>query len=379
MKVDYGESPPSRTSPSSTSGTPRRRSPSAACHGARITCGCAGSTRSALRPSPCWSSEPGWRGCCSHRPISSGPTALAARSTRCFCAGERACDESRAQEGFALRDDANVLCPSRTPRTSDRVIESRRSHTREAPMNGRHAFGMALLVLGLAATGFLRAQATLPIAPGCKQLKYRFIGPPGNRVSAVVGVPGDPHTYYVGAASGGVWKTTDGGVHWTSIFDDQPAQSIGSLAMAPSDSNVVWAGTGEGFIRSNISLGNGIYKSTDAGKTWTLMGLEKTGRIAASSSTRGTRTSCSPPRSGPATGRSTNAASSARPTAARPGTETSSLTRTRAARTSRWIRRTRGSCSPACGRSRSTPGAARAAGRAAACSCRATAERRGSG
>ncbi len=119
-----------------------------------------------------------------------------------------------------------------------------------------------------------------PAADPYGDLKYRFIGPPGNRASAVAGVPGDPNTYYVGAASGGVWKSTDAGVHWKPIFDDQPAQSIGSIAIAASDPNVVWVGTGEPFIRSNVSLGNGIYKSTDAGKTWTRMGLEKTGRIA---------------------------------------------------------------------------------------------------
>ncbi len=110
-------------------------------------------------------------------------------------------------------------------------------------------------------------------------LPYRFIGPPGNRLSAVAGVPGDPNTYYAGAASGGVWKSTDAGVHWKPVFDDQPAQSIGSIAIAPSDPNVVWVGTGETFIRSNVSLGNGVYRSTDAGKSWTHMGLEKTGRI----------------------------------------------------------------------------------------------------
>ena len=93
------------------------------------------------------------------------------------------------------------------------------------------------------------------------------------------GVPGDPDVYYAGAASGGIFKTTDGGVHWKPVFDDQPVSSIGSLAVAPSDPNVVWAGTGETFIRSNISLGNGIYKSTDAGKTWKRAGLENTGRI----------------------------------------------------------------------------------------------------
>ncbi len=110
-------------------------------------------------------------------------------------------------------------------------------------------------------------------------LPWRHIGPEGNRFSAAAGIPGDPYTYYVGAASGGIYKTTDGGVHWDAIFDDQPVQSIGALAVANSDPNVIWAGTGEGKIRSHISLGQGIYKSTDAGVTWTLMGLEKTGRI----------------------------------------------------------------------------------------------------
>lgn len=112
------------------------------------------------------------------------------------------------------------------------------------------------------------------------QLHWRTIGPEGNRFTTAAGIPGDPLTYYVGAASGGIWKTTDGGVNWTSIFDAQPVQSIGALAVSRSDPNVVWAGTGEAHIRSHISIGQGIYRSVDAGRTWTLMGLEKTGRIA---------------------------------------------------------------------------------------------------
>ena len=111
------------------------------------------------------------------------------------------------------------------------------------------------------------------------QLKYRHIGPQGNRIIAVLGVPGDANICYIGAASGGIFKSSDGGVHWKPIFDSQPVSSIGSLAIAPTDHNIVWAGTGEAFIRSNISIGNGIYKSYDAGKTWKCMGLEKTSRI----------------------------------------------------------------------------------------------------
>src|SRR2546427_4836070 len=115
--------------------------------------------------------------------------------------------------------------------------------------------------------------------PNTDALRYRYIGPVGNRTTSIAGVPGQPYVYYAGSASGGIFKTIDGGIHWEAIFDGQPVSSIGSLAVAPSDSNTVWAGTGEAWIRSHISVGQGIYKSTDAGKTWKLMGLEKTGRI----------------------------------------------------------------------------------------------------
>ncbi|MCP5053579.1 MAG: sialidase [bacterium] len=112
-----------------------------------------------------------------------------------------------------------------------------------------------------------------------KQLKYRHIGPVGNRVSTVTGVTGNPNVFYVGAASGGIFKSIDGGINWKPIFDEQPVSSIGSLAVAPSDPNVVWAGTGETFIRSNVSQGDGIYKSTDRGKSFKNMGLKNSGRI----------------------------------------------------------------------------------------------------
>ncbi len=116
---------------------------------------------------------------------------------------------------------------------------------------------------------------------GQEGFRFRFIGPTvGNRVAAVAGVSGDPNVYYAGAASGGVWKTTDGGARWLPIFDKEPVAAIGALAVAPSDPNVVWAGTGEAWaIRDSDVMGNGVYKSTDAGKTWTHMGLDATGRI----------------------------------------------------------------------------------------------------
>ena len=110
-------------------------------------------------------------------------------------------------------------------------------------------------------------------------ISFRHVGPVGNRVSAVTGEEGNANVYYIGAASGGVFKTIDGGHSWNPIFDDQPVQSIGAIAIADSDPNIVWVGTGESFIRSNVSIGNGIYLSTDAGKHWKHMGLEKTGRI----------------------------------------------------------------------------------------------------
>jgi photosystem II stability/assembly factor-like uncharacterized protein len=143
-------------------------------------------------------------------------------------------------------------------------------------MARRNRFAAAFLGALLA----LPSGAQQPNSASFPALQYRYIGPQGNRVEAVAGVAGDPNVIYAGAASGGIFKTTDGGVHWKPIFDDQPAASIGALAVAPSDSNVVWAGTGEAFIRGNVSIGNGIYKSLDGGKTWTQMGLDRTGRIS---------------------------------------------------------------------------------------------------
>lgn len=111
------------------------------------------------------------------------------------------------------------------------------------------------------------------------RLPWRHIGPEGNRISAVAGIPGDPLVYYAGSASGGIAKSVDGGITWDQIFDKQPVHSIGDIAVAPSDPSTVWVGTGEACIRSHISVGEGMYKSTDAGRTWARTGLEQTGRI----------------------------------------------------------------------------------------------------
>ena len=103
-----------------------------------------------------------------------------------------------------------------------------------------------------------------------KGLKFRLVGPAvGGRVSRVAGVAGNPLVYYAASASGGVWKSENGGLEWKPIFDDQPIASIGSIAVAPSDPNVLYVGSGEANIRGNVAAGNGIYKSTDGGKEWT--------------------------------------------------------------------------------------------------------------
>lgn len=111
-------------------------------------------------------------------------------------------------------------------------------------------------------------------------IKWRNIGPfRGGRVNGVSGVPGEPNTFYFGSVGGGVWKSSNSGRTWIPIFDDQPIASIGAIGVAPSNPNVVYVGTGEADMRSQISYGNGMYKSIDAGKTWTHIGLDDTRQI----------------------------------------------------------------------------------------------------
>jgi len=106
-------------------------------------------------------------------------------------------------------------------------------------------------------------------------MQYRLIGPfRGGRSLTATGIPGDPTTWYFGATGGGIWKSTDGAITWKSVFDHEHSSSIGSLAVAPSDPNVLYAGTGEACIRGNLAQGDGVYKSVDAGKTWKNVGLK---------------------------------------------------------------------------------------------------------
>ncbi|MGZ5002945.1 MAG: WD40/YVTN/BNR-like repeat-containing protein, partial [Chthoniobacterales bacterium] len=113
-------------------------------------------------------------------------------------------------------------------------------------------------------------------------MKWRQIGPfRGGRALAIEGVPGESNTYYFGAVAGGVWKTIDGGANWTPIFDKESISSIGAIAVAPSDHNIIYVGTGEYAMRGNVTYGTGMYKSLDGGKTWKNIGLKDSRQIGA--------------------------------------------------------------------------------------------------
>ena len=138
---------------------------------------------------------------------------------------------------------------------------------------------MALVCLLLACLSLASAQQFSPEL--LTELKWRSIGPyRGGRTVAATGVPGQPNLYYIAANNGGVWKSTDYGHVWRPIFDGQPTQSIGAIAVAPSNPDVIYVGSGEGLQRPDLSVGDGIYKSTDAGRTWTHMGLSDAQQIA---------------------------------------------------------------------------------------------------
>jgi photosystem II stability/assembly factor-like uncharacterized protein len=122
--------------------------------------------------------------------------------------------------------------------------------------------------------------AQQPDASYYSALRWRMIGPfRAGRVNAVTGVNSQPDTFYFGSVGGGVWKTVNAGRTWTPIFDSQPVASIGALGVAPSNPQIIYVGTGEADMRDSISFGNGVYKSIDEGKTWKHLGLESTRQI----------------------------------------------------------------------------------------------------
>ena len=162
-------------------------------------------------------------------------------------------------------------------RNGSRIVRNPQSAIRNASI---------VLLLALTVVHAQPAQDSHSYGPALfKGLRWRSIGPfRGGRVTAVAGVPGQPLVYYMGATGGGVWKTEDAGVTWNPITDGfVKTGSVGAIAVAPSDSSVVYAGMGEADIRSNFSHGDGVYKSMDAGKTWTHVGLadsRQIGRVA---------------------------------------------------------------------------------------------------
>src|SRR5689334_15461886 len=132
-----------------------------------------------------------------------------------------------------------------------------------------------LIALTLFAFAVVSLAAATPDASLLKGMSWREVGPyRGGRADAVVGIADQPETYYFGSTGGGVWKTTDGGQTWRSVSDGFFGGSIGAVAVAPSDPAVVYVGAGEETIRGNVSHGDGMWKSTDAGKTWKHIGLE---------------------------------------------------------------------------------------------------------
>ncbi len=146
------------------------------------------------------------------------------------------------------------------------------------PLSRLVARSLALLVMAAAALGAPAQQVSPQLFSG---LRWRLVGPfRGGRAVAVSGVPGSDGTFFFGAVDGGVWESSDAGTVWRPLFDAEPVASIGALAVAPSDPRILYAGTGESDIRSDLATGDGVYRSDDAGETWTHLGLDDSRQIS---------------------------------------------------------------------------------------------------
>ena len=232
-------------------------------------------------------------------------------------------------------------------------------------------------------TGPVAAQAAPQPVPESlyQEMHWRSIGPfRGGRTRAVAGVHGDPDTLYIGVGDGGVWRSRNYGRTWTPIFDDQPTQSIGAIAVAPSDPRTLYVASGEGLQRPDLSVGDGIYRSTDGGDDLDPPGPpRRPADPGPGGRSRATPTGCSRRCSATRTARTRSGACSARPTAARPGRRCSISTRTPAPTTSTSTLRTRTRSTPPSGRAARARGstATPTAAATAASSSRPTAETTG--
>src|SRR5580704_9437086 len=157
-------------------------------------------------------------------------------------------------------------------------------HPAHLPWSALIRCGVALGAFAMAAMPpASNAQDAFPVNEKLFQaLQWRGIGPyRGGRALAVAGIPGDPTTFYFGAAAGGVWKTTDGGAAWLPLTDQTAISSVGAIAVAPSNHDVIYVGTGEAAPRGDMTYGDGVYKSVDGGRTWSNIGLRDSRQIGA--------------------------------------------------------------------------------------------------